>query len=207
MTSDRRRLVSSDMLFGERLARYSGSCHRLRRLSEIRARASSVNVKLTRPSFVRLADGRRAARGLVVLFAVPFAAERGRRMRREALRVALWSICSNSSGSSVLACSILSARSASFLLLRSSIAMRVRSAILRRVSSECFLPRFHGSLPLLAAEIFARLSIVCGRPTLKFTTSASAALSRISGEAVASGGCKRGRPPRRHERPAPTMPV
>ena len=47
-------------------------------------------------------------------------------------------------------------RSRCLASLRASIARRVPSAIFRRVSSECFLPRFHGVRPLFAAEILAR---------------------------------------------------
>lgn len=54
--------------------------------------------------------------------------------------------------------------SATLARRRACIATRVRSRISARVVSECFLPWFHGALPLLAAEILARLSGVCGRP-------------------------------------------
>lgn len=69
-------------------------------------------------------------------------------------------------------------------------ALRAPSAILSFVASECRPPTFQGTLPLLAAEILARLTFVCGLPpaAVKITVAFSPSTESSAPSAASPAG-------------------
>ena len=205
ITRDSFARVSADTVLFARRARYSGSSHRCFSDAEIRARASSV--KNDSPGARGAPRGRGAppcARGLPARATAArgrggdasAAARRISRCARRSRR-SRFSASSASAAAMRRACSCGSRRrsssssarsAASCSCCRTTSARRVPSEIRRRVSSVCSRPLFQGIFPLLAAEIFARLSGVCGCPARCTATSSS-----VCGETVdncATGGGK-----------------
>ena len=81
-----------------------------------------------------------------------------------------------------------------FSRFSASIASFVRSRMRALVSSEWPIPLFHGRFPVLAAEILARLSAVCGRPgTREEGAREEGSVVREEGSVSVSAMEKRGR--------------
>ena len=190
MASDSRARVSGLGLAPRcRLARYSGSCQRLRRLAEILARDSAEKLKLALPngkpattSRGGFCEGRGAAGGRggasrAAEEARPSACSAAvsrRRARRSRLKISAAASSACRTGSCCRSSSsALSRRASSASLLRAAAAL-VPAAIARRVASLCRLPAFQGTRPLFADALFSRDTSECRRPSCSRAAAAAA---------------------------------